>query len=86
MCAGWKTTACQSKFFIGNYPILPDRLGVLIRVCGTCAFSLTDTSWENSPGTRVKSAIETGKEMAEKSFLENCERRRAYRRARRNRP
>ena len=35
-CVGWRTTACQSKFCIVNYPMLPDRLDVQNCVSGTC--------------------------------------------------
>ena len=52
------------------------------------AFSTTSTSWEKLACNKRewKSAIKTGKQTSKKSFLEDCERRRAHRRTRRDRP
>jgi len=52
------------------------------------AFSITSTSWEKPASNKRawKSAIETGKQTSKKSFLEDCERRRAHRRTRWYRP
>ena len=36
MCAGWKTTACQSKFCVGSYTMLLDRLGIQNCLSRTC--------------------------------------------------
>jgi len=52
------------------------------------AFSITSTSWEKLASNKRewKSATETGKQTSKKSFLKDCERRRAHRRTRRDRP
>jgi len=55
---------------------------------GRNAFSISSTSWEKLAcnNREWKSAIETAKQTSKKSFLEDCERRRAHCRTRRDRP
>jgi len=52
------------------------------------AFSITSTSWEKLASNKRewKSATETAKQTSKKSFLKDCERRRAHRRTRWDRP
>ena len=74
MCARWRTTACQSKFYIVNYrnapqPIRRPKLHFQdVLKHDLNAYSITSTSWEKLACNKRewKLAIETGKQTSKK--------------------